>query len=219
MGKTALPKSPIVSRKLPNKWLVHKPYLKMKSVFKLAAGLSLALGLAAGSARATIFDFSYTFADDSLVVTGTLAGDLNGNFVDNVSNVSVFFNGTAVPGPVNGFTNDGSGWVPGPIVSFDASENNFSFGTTDPADLDFSSDATFLFSMSPVDGYVLGYYPPVGASLDVLPVADGSWKLTAETTGTVPDGGATVLLLGAGLGLLGWIRRKSHLLSARSVTG
>jgi hypothetical protein len=94
----------------------------------LLAGLCLATGPAFG---AMTFNFSYQFVGGPKV-TGSLDGDQNGEFVENVSNVSVFFNGTAMNGTVYTAKLDSTiNWVAGAVVSFDVLKNNFIFANGD----------------------------------------------------------------------------------------
>jgi hypothetical protein len=191
----------------------------MKTFFKLSASLMAAFGFVASAAHATTFDFSYAFSDNVTVVTGTLDGDLNGNFVDHVTNVTLFIDGVAAPSAVTAVQFDGSDFTSGPIVSFDVDQNNFFFGSDDPANLDFSLDSTYLFYISPpLDGSATLYYAPAGSAQDAPP-SNGTWKLTAEHAANAPDGGATGLLLAAGLGLLAAAHRSFSRLSPRAVTG
>jgi hypothetical protein len=69
--------------------------IEMKVLPKLCGILALVLAL--GTARGDTFNFSYLFGD-GLLVTGSLDGTANGNFVENVTNVSVFFDGNALTG-------------------------------------------------------------------------------------------------------------------------
>ena len=166
----------------------------------------MALGLAVGSARATTFDFSYTFGDinNPLVVTGSLDGnlDLTGLFVLNVQNVSVFFNGDAMSGTVFTSQYNGNDFFSGPVVSFDATQNNFFFANSDLASGDTTLDS--LFSLTNTDGSATAFYP-LGGTQD-SPLVAGNWSLTAVNT--VPENSGTFVLFGTGLGFLCWIRRK-----------
>lgn len=78
----------------------------------------------------TTFDYSYTFAD-GFIASGTLAGTQSGEYVDNVSDVTVNFNGTPITGSVFPQNDGPSGWAAGSIVSFDFSLCNFLFGNFD----------------------------------------------------------------------------------------
>lgn len=187
----------------------------MKLLCKLTAGAALAAGLAAGSLRATTFDFSYIFSDNVTVVTGTLDGTLSadGYYVDNVTNVSLFFNGTAAPGAVTAFKFDGGAFSSGPVVSFDVSKNDFIFASSAWSDLDFSSDSLFMFYISPVDGSAFTYYLPTGSAQDFPPV-QASWSLSQSASAAVPDQGTTLGLIALSLIGLGSLRRR--FLSART---
>ena len=62
-----------------------------------------------------------------VLITGSLDGDQYGNFVRNVHNVKVFFNGTPMTGTVVAYQH--YPWAPTapPVVSFNAVYNNFAF--------------------------------------------------------------------------------------------
>jgi hypothetical protein len=175
----------------------------MNIIRKLSAGL-LALGLVVGVARADIFDFSYVFGD-GLTVTGTLDGNQNGLFIENVTNVSVFFNGDALPGTVFTAQFDGAAYLAGPVVSFDALQNNFFFANSDLAGGDLGFDSIFylvnasVFADTAVASSALGY-----ASQDDPTVAT-SWSLSRAA---VPEPGATLGLLALSLIALGCLRSR-----------
>lgn len=171
-----------------------------KSVLLLAA----VLGLAAASVKATTFDYSYLFGD-GLSVTGTLDGTLNGHFVENVSNVSVLFNGSAIPGSsviTGGY--DGSAFVDGPaIVSFDALNNNFLFRSSD-FDVGFYMVNAAVFSSNTATAYAFTDDLFLVSSEDTS--ERGTWSLTAST---VPESGLTIALLGLTVTGLLWFRRQA----------
>ena len=162
----------------------------MKITTKLTLLLTATLGLSVASARADTFDFSYQFGD-GLLVTGSLDGTTNGIFVENVSNVSVFFNGTALPGSsiVTG-SYDGSSFVDGPaIVSFDALNNNFLFRSSDfDAGFYLVNAAAFLSDTATAYAFTDDLF--LVSSEDTN--ARTGWSLKASN---VPDGCTTFLLL------------------------
>ena len=182
----------------------------MKSIPQLTALLALALGLTAGTASATTFDYSYIFVDGG-IVSGTLDGTQDGHFIDGVSNVSVFLNGTAMPGSVFTATYDqaSASFLAGPVVSFDAALNNFFFANSDLAGGDFGADSLFYLTNAADFGgpTALASSPTLIASQDI-PTMSGNWSLTEATTPAVPDGGATLALLGTALAALACVRRK-----------
>src|SRR5947209_12792517 len=88
------------------------------------------------------FNYSYLFSDGNLI-SGLFDGVQAGNFVDSISNVSMYFDGTSISGPIFTAKFDGTNWVNGPIVSFDASENNFNFANADIAGGKTNYDSLF----------------------------------------------------------------------------
>jgi hypothetical protein len=186
----------------------------MKIVHRLSQFLAVALGLAAAFSHATLFNYEYTFGD-GLVVSGSLDGTQSGNFVENISNVSVFFNGTAMLGTVFTSKYDGSNYLGGPVVSFDATKNNFLLANSDLAAGDFGYDAVFYMLNESVFADTAVAFSTQGFASQDWPTASEKWSLT------VPEGGSTaVLLCAAGVGLA-LVRRKlsplqnDHCLSMR----
>jgi len=169
----------------------------------------MALGLTAGSSFGTTFNYSYTFGD-GLEVSGTLDGTQNGNFVENVSNVSVFFDGIAMPGTIYASMYDGLNYLNGPVVSFDALQNNFLFATSDLAGGDFAYDSIFyMLNSSVFEDTALAFSSAgVGYASQDFPTFSGSWSLT------VPDSGSTLVLVALSMGGLAWVRRESSKESA-----
>ncbi len=168
-----------------------------------AAALSLA-----GSAHAATFDLSYTFRDtgDHIldIISGTVDGDLNGSFVENLHNFNLSYDGNAFTGTITAL-----GWDPvaeapsaDPArLSADASLNQIIFS---------NADYTFTFAMinDPSQGGLL-----VSASdanllthnaASEIGVNAGQWSLVPSA---VPEPGAFAMAL-AGLGLLGVVARR-----------
>ena len=125
--------------------------MKKITLWVAVAGLAFA-----GVAKADTFDFSYTFSDGG-VVNGALQGTLDGNFVDNVSNVTMSYISAdqtvniTEPTPIYIYqeetVSNAITWVSGAVVSFDPTQNNFDF-TTQPVP-PFSSVNTDCFFMLP----------------------------------------------------------------------
>jgi hypothetical protein len=176
----------------------------MKNVIKAAACVAL---LAAASAHADTFDFSYTFDDGSLV-TGSLDGSLVGDTVQNVSDIHASYKGIAFTGTLSaaGLNSDATLFDQPAVVSTDASKNNFAFtDAVDTAALNAGSFLTF-FEMTAA-GVTAGNanLTENNASFDLGP--NGSWSLKPVP---LPAG---FLLFSSGLGLCGALRRR---FSARS---
>ena len=173
----------------------------MKLIPKFTLLLTAALGLAVASTKADTFDYSYLFGD-GLFVSGSLDGTANGNFVENVSNVSVLFNGVAIPGSgvVTG-SYDGSSFVDGPaVVSFDALSNNFLFRSSD-LDVGFYlvNAAVYLSDTATAYAFTDDLFLVSSEDTNVR----GGWSLKAST---VPDGSTTLIPLGLTMIGLAWLR-------------
>jgi len=173
----------------------------MNPLHRLAQLLTLALGLSTVSSYGTFFSYDYTFGD-GLVVSGTLDGTQNGNFVENISNVSVFFNGTAMPDTVFTARYDGADYLGGPVVSFDALQNNFLFMNSDLSAGDFGYDYIFAMFNASVYADTALAFSSLGFASQDWPTARDSWSLR------VPDSGATVVFVGLTIMGLARTRRK-----------
>ena len=181
----------------------------MKNILK--AGILLA-ALTSFAANATTYDFSYTFGDSS-VITGSLSGNLNGAYVDNISNVHVSFNGTAFSGGslFNAAWNTATGNFDNTIaavVSTNGALNNFVFADSNvPAD--YSASNYFYFVNDPAtyghEAFAVNYNTvTVDSALDNP--SNASWSLVAAP---VPEPETHAMLL-AGLGLIGVAARRRH---------
>jgi hypothetical protein len=183
----------------------------MKSLLTLPRTLTLvlALGLSAGSACADTFSFSYLFGD-GLSVTGDFNGFANGNFVENVTDVSVYFNGNAMPGSVFTAKYDGGSYLNGPVVSFNALQNNFIFANSDLANGDFGYDSVFYILNASVYSDTAVAFSALGYASQDDPTARASWNLVQT-----PEQSSTLALLGLSVTGLLLLRRKQVLAAAR----
>lgn len=180
----------------------------MKRLFKTATLGLLGLGLIAGPTYGITYNYSYAF-NDGTIVSGSLNGDPNGNFVEHVTDVTVFFNGTAMSGTVFAFGYDGYTWNGPPVVSFDARQNNLIFMNSDWPHGDYSANE-YIWMMNYDYIHILGDFwshanaVPLGIYAVDRPTVQAQWSLTA-----VPDGGLTFAMLGMGIAGLASIRRQS----------
>ena len=171
-----------------------------------ARTFALIAALCAFNANANVFTFSYTFSD-SQKITGTLSGDLNGKFVDHISNLHVNFDGTDFTGTLvaAGFdtTTEHFDSALTARLSTDATLNNFAF--TDGHGVDGFVDNFFSFFNGPAN---LGQqvfatnFNTGDAAIDVP--ANGSWALNA-----VPEPANWALLL-TGLSLISLNARRRN---------
>lgn len=195
----------------------------MKRLIQLAvAAAALSSGM---TAHASMFDFSYTFADNQKL-TGSLEGTLNGTEITNVSDIAVSLNGIGFTGGTDGSGNATTlgiyGYDPAtaafgtvaPVFSTVAAQNDFVI-----QDLNPSLGATnyeFWFTNDPVAGQSVGaanflqsdsFSGPGATQLAIDPSANGvygTWSVTPSPV-PLPD---TLPLLASGLGLIGFARRR-----------
>jgi hypothetical protein len=177
----------------------------MNALNRLFLSSTALLVLAAIPGRALTYEFSYVFGD-GLMVTGAFDGTPSGNRVEDISDVSLFFNGAAVPGNVFVSRFDGADYVVGASVSSDASLNDFVFADSDLAGGDFgaltgsffyfSSLWTGLGSIAGAQSFPLGEEATFDQPLDA-----GRWSLRPTA---VPEVSTTAVLLAlAALGFAG----------------
>lgn len=186
----------------------------LKSPSRTCATIVASLCLSAIPSYGTMFDYSYRF-DDGVLMYGSLSGDLNGEFVENVSAVQVFYSGAQMPGyavfaaefgdPATGSS---------PVVSFDLSKNNFLFSNTNNGS-GYPQGNPYLYVVpnGSVDGGAIFSYAPTLQSLSIDAPASERWSLKARALSTVPtpavpDGGSTVMMLGLALAGVACFRRK-----------
>ena len=162
----------------------------------------LALGLSVLASQAANFDFSYTYTDGN-VVSGTFRGQVNGIYVDNITDLALSFNGHAATGPVYAATYGGGTFSAGPVVSFQAAANDFIFINSDILHGDYGFNAALFFAPP-------AYFSTPTIQVDttsayfaeIKPIVPGNWRLH------VPEAGSTLALSGLAFTALCLARRK-----------
>ncbi len=197
----------------------------MKNAARYVSLLAMGTCLFAGSALADSFSYSYAFVGNvspynsgvGHEVSGTFEGTANGNLITGISNVTVNLdNNQLISGNVFAEGLVGSNYVDGAaVVSFDGTQNNFSFFDADFA-MGYQFDRYF-FGVSGAPNWPVGYsqfeasavtggnyrdifYPPS------YNTPNGSWVVS--DTSNVPDSGTTFVLVGSALVGLAALRRR-----------
>jgi len=168
--------------------------------------------LASTGSRAAIVDFEFvspfsTGSQGAITIEGTFTGNLEGNIITGISNVSLFRNGTAFRGNGSLFTLQYDAktrkWSEGGWLSLDGSNNNMMFIDTNYA----KGDAGFFNYFLSVNGlgnmtFQPSYYRYREARTDTMRVA-------VAAPNPVPEPAAWALLV-VGFGLAGSALRRRH---------
>ncbi len=170
----------------------------------LLAGLLL-LGFVS-SANAATYNFAYNFFDGN-VVSGSFDGTQNGNLVEGISNISMFFNSTAYTTPLYASGWNGTNWTTGNgVASFDGLQSNLLFIDVNYPTVNTYTQYFYIRSTSLFDAFA--YLPAIGGVADDTGSRyDASrWSLNAVN---VPESSSLYLLAFGMLGLFGTARRKA----------
>lgn len=183
----------------------------MRNKFLVLAAL---VSMTTVSTRGALFNYSYVFGT-GYTVTGSLEGVQNGDFVDNVHNVTVVFDGT----PMIGTVYTGKYVFPhipvnGPVVSFDASKNNFFFANHDAVGGDYANgngEGFYLVARNDdpeIPPQARVYLGQIFDARDAN-INASKWSLTAVP---VPEPSTFISGLSAlgMLGVFGWRNRRSR---------
>lgn len=168
-------------------------------MLKLLATVSAA-ALVCVAADATPFAFTDKLQTGEMV-TGTFDGDLSGNLITNMSNVSVWVDGIAFAGNGSLFTaQHGSTWMGTGIASLDGSQNNFIFVDSDLAGGD-GGFSNFFYSIGDIGDAAInltsGQY-----GTTTPPTAFRAHVITQQVQAAVPEPASWGMMLG-GFGLVG----------------
>jgi len=160
----------------------------------------------AGSMSANTFDYSFVFGGEFHAggeVHGTFTGDINGVYVQNLSDITLDICGLDVAGPIHASAYSHFGGAP--TISFDSSLNDFLFSP------DFYGAVAFWFDPGFAGGKGAKGAEQIGMNYASCWAYEGIWTLTDTTLPdagahvgvSVPEAGSTVAMLIAGCLIVG----------------
>lgn len=169
------------------------------------ASALIVMALLAVPARASRYAYSFAFSGGTVATaSGTFAGTLNGDLIENISEITLFLDGVQAAGTIQTASFSPSYLLTtGATASFDVTKNNFVFVNDDP----FAPAPNALF-------FWIANYESVGGQLDgglgySTNVTPDQWTLTEiPENPAVPETAAAWPLLLTVLAGLGWLRRR-----------
>jgi hypothetical protein len=173
---------------------------------KKIIGLFALVSLLASSAQASLFNYSFT-GDNGSVVTGSFNGTANGNLITGLSDITASLNGNAYNGSGNLFGSSwgSSNWVSGgAVASFNGLQNNFLFIDADyPNNYNWSN---YFYSVSGVhESFAYQSSSNYNYNYTQGNTSTANWHVTATN---VPEPSSVILF---GLGLMALVRfRRKH---------
>ncbi|WP_332856061.1 PEP-CTERM sorting domain-containing protein [Duganella sp. S19_KUP01_CR8] len=184
---------------------------KMVFAGLLALGSSLALA-------ATSYNFSYTF-DNGRSVTGSFSGNASGNLINDLADIHFSLDGIAVTGAIGGYF--GPFNPAAPVASFDGSQNQLFFANSDFTSFFGSLDAGSAYGppgtntyLAVIDNGTDGVCDSItGQATPPYTCAGLIGDTPRWSVSAVPEPG-TSLMLGAGLAVLAWQRRRASVNNA-----
>jgi hypothetical protein len=191
IGAAALGFAVIRKRRLTERILAKAQMLILERVI-CALAIAIALAATAPLAQAQTvetFFYSYIFSSGD-VVSGSFNGTANGNFVDNVSNITVELDGNSFSGPISLTGN----------ISFDALQSYFDLSSSGTPNffliyrygVNFNGASSLANAQFQEMSGSMTHYFPYDA-----PVQSGNWTLTevpAPDTSNGGDGSTSITL-------------------------
>jgi hypothetical protein len=173
-----------------------------KRVFQHVLSASLLFTAVSISAAPITYEFGYTFGDvgyEGMTVTGTFKGEEELGLITVVSDILVSMNGADYSASEAFGWNGIDGWTAPAVVSADRAFNNFAFG-----------DFSWLFSISGFSQPQVSAWDWYGWSAQDSAVESGDW-FVRPVTASVPEAGATALLLFSALSSAALLKRRFSL--------
>ena len=170
-----------------------------------AIAFACILAASSASQAAQTFTYAITFSPGN-VATGKFSGNVNGNLITNLSNISAYINGI-------GFRNNGhlynASWSAGVwtsgtgVASVDGLHNNFQFTDVNyPIDQHYSGEVNSFAQYSWRTNANSVYLALDPAPVKYFANNNASWTLTL-----VPEPATTAMLL-AGVGVMAFLSRR-----------